>query len=80
MKRIRRFGLALAITVSLIFSIAAVKEQQSADPSGEPHYTSGNRMLRPANYREWVWLSSGLGMSYTPGPADQNPDFDNVFV
>lgn len=37
-------------------------------------------MVRPENYREWVWLSSGLGMSYTPGPPDQNPGFDNVFV
>ncbi len=54
--------------------------KQPAGESAEPRYTSDNRMLRPANYREWVWLSSGLGMSYTPGAADKNPDFDNVFV
>jgi len=57
-----------------------MRGQQPADSSGEPRYTADNRMLRPTKYREWVWLSSGLGMSYTPGPADSNPDFDNVFV
>jgi len=36
----------------------------------------------PANYREWVFLSSGLGMNYGPlaARADETPRFDNVFV
>jgi hypothetical protein len=49
----------------------------------EPRFTSDNRLLRPAGYREWVWLSSGLGMSYTPHVnenAAKDPPFDNVFV
>lgn len=71
-------GLALILAgVGLISTAAA---QQSASSSDEPRYTKDNHMLRPENYREWVWLSSGIGMSYTPGPADQNPGFDNVFV
>jgi hypothetical protein len=46
-------------------------------------YTSHGLMRRPDNYREWIFLSSGLGMTY--GPAGQtnaqgNPRFDNVFV
>jgi hypothetical protein len=45
----------------------------------EPAYTSSGDMLPPANYREWVYLSTGLGMSYTAKPADA-PNFDNVFV
>ena len=39
-------------------------------------------MLPPANYREWVFLSSGIDMSYSPQAAAM-PDhsmFDNVFV
>jgi hypothetical protein len=49
----------------------------------EPQYTSDGMMRMPANYREWVFLSAGLGMTY--GPAGQtngqgNPRFDNVFV
>lgn len=34
----------------------------------------------PENYREWVWLSSGLGMSYSAGVESDNPVFDNVFA
>ena len=38
-------------------------------------------MVLPDNYREWVWLSSGLGMSYTPGAGESDhPAFDNVFA
>jgi hypothetical protein len=34
----------------------------------------------PAGYREWVFLSSGLGMSYTSEQASGDPSFDNVFA
>jgi hypothetical protein len=56
---------------------------QTTPSSDAPQFTTGNRLLRPANYREWVWLSSGLGMSYTPRAsqtAEEQPQFDNVFV
>lgn len=41
----------------------------------------GKTMPLPNDYREWVWLSSGLGMSYSAeaGP-NSNPSFDNVFA
>jgi hypothetical protein len=44
-----------------------------------PTYTPAGEMLPPANYREWVYLSSGVDMSYTAKPADMTM-FDNVFV
>ena len=40
-------------------------------------------LMLPADYREWVFLSSGLGMTYGPLAAhapDDAPKFDNVFV
>jgi hypothetical protein len=38
-------------------------------------------LVLPANYREWIFLSSGLGMTYGPLAApDEKPRFDNVFV
>ena len=46
--------------------------------TAQVHYT-GSNMTRPDNYREWVWLSSGFGMSYSPG-TEADPLFDNVFV
>jgi hypothetical protein len=53
-------------------------------PAGDgPQFTPDGRLLKPEDYREWVWLSSGLGMSYgpaTPSDAAADPPFDNVFV
>jgi hypothetical protein len=46
----------------------------------EPQFTKDNRLVRPADYREWIFLSSGLGMTYGPTTAGANPRFDNVFV
>ena len=40
-----------------------------------------DNLVLPANYREWIFLSSGLGMTYGPLAApDAQPRFDNVFV
>ena len=46
-----------------------------------PRYTADGSLELPREYREWVFLSSGLDMSYTEGPAMQGASsFDNVFV
>jgi len=46
-----------------------------------PEFTSDGQLKRPTNYREWIYLSSGLGMVYGPAAkANPNPSFDNVFV
>ena len=44
--------------------------------------TADGKLAFPANYREWVFLSSGLGMTYGPAAAAAggDPMFDNVFV
>jgi hypothetical protein len=48
-----------------------------------PSYTTDGRMLFPTNYREWIFLTSDLDMSYTPaqiGDMKMNSAFGNVFV
>ena len=30
----------------------------------EPEFTKDNKLKRPADYREWIFLSSGLGLTY----------------
>ena len=46
-----------------------------------PAYTAGGDLKFPAKYREWVFLSSGLDMSYDPkGNASGMHMFNNVFV
>jgi hypothetical protein len=45
-----------------------------------PRHTASGGLALPADYREWIFLSAGLGMNYSPGGNDANPHFDNVFV
>jgi hypothetical protein len=52
-----------------------------AQSGGGPQYTKEGKLLLPADYREWVFLSSGLGMTYAQNPQpNASPLFDNVFV
>jgi hypothetical protein len=45
----------------------------------QPQFTAAGELKRPDSYREWIFLSSGLGMTY--GSANTGPErFDNVFV
>jgi hypothetical protein len=70
---------SIVVLLGLVAMLAGGTEQ----PGDGPQYGSGGKLMRPANYREWVWLSSGLGMSYGPlaqSEQDPNPPFDNVFV
>ena len=48
----------------------------------KPEFSGKGELQLPANYREWVYLSSGLGMTYGPAAQDRErePRFDNVFV
>src|SRR5580693_4053864 len=46
-----------------------------------PAYNAGGELIPPADYREWVYLSTGLDMSYSEAPAMMGHSmFDNVFV
>jgi hypothetical protein len=68
------------LAVSLLSLINAHAQQPAAE---EPRYTKEGQLVRPDNYREWIFLSSGLGMTY--GTVDSaatpsNQRFDNVFV
>jgi hypothetical protein len=52
----------------------------SAATSDGPAYAASGDMLPPTNYREWVYLSSGIDMSYSPKAMEMGSVFDNVFV
>jgi len=77
MKKVIPFVLAAgALTLMLA--------QQGSEPApGTPQFTSNNELVAPSDYREWIFLSSGLGMTYGPiGEANGSRPlmFDNVFV
>jgi hypothetical protein len=59
---------------------AATPSAESTSPTQTPTYTADGRLLFPANYREWVYLTSGVDMSYSPNAMMDHSMFDNVFV
>ena len=82
MSIVKRLAVVLGVMYGVAFSLAARAQQATPGNADGPRYTGGTSLVRPANYREWVFLSSGLGMTYTPpGSAPPpSPTFGNVFV
>jgi hypothetical protein len=71
---------AIALLCSTVFLlILGSKQSSSAETvTTNPAYV-GNKLVRPEGYREWIYLSSGLGMEYSP-VAGAPEAFTNVFV
>ncbi|MFC4526725.1 cytochrome P460 family protein [Dyella halodurans] len=72
-------SLLLAMVLAAQTSVAI--SDDSVGYLHQPSYTTDGRLIPPADYREWVFLSSGLDMSYNEkAMASSEPVFDNVFV
>ena len=78
----KRPAVVLALACGAAFSFVGSAQQP---PGDGPRYTNSTNLIRPADYREWTFLSSGLGMTYEDSSASQrpqqaSPSFGNVFV
>lgn len=66
------------------FVLAGVAARESATATGgegdTPHYSATGELQVPAQYREWVFLSSGVDMNYKQAAVPGHSTFDNVFV
>jgi Cytochrome P460 len=72
----------LAVILVLPAAFLALRPSTVAAPraaADAPQFTSDGKLMRPADYRRWIYLSSGFGMSYTQKPDDMQM-FTNVFV
>ena len=49
-----------------------------ADPA--PSYNASGELARPADYREWIYLTTGLDMFYGPAAAAMRRDGGSVFT
>jgi hypothetical protein len=45
-----------------------------------PTYTKDGDLVPPLQYREWIYLTTGMDMSYIPKANSDMSMFDNVFV
>ncbi|HKR85772.1 MAG TPA: cytochrome P460 family protein, partial [Terriglobales bacterium] len=69
----------LLLAFVLLISVAAFN-QTSSGPGSTPEYNDKGQLKLPELYREWIYLSTGLDMSYSPGGTMDHHMFDNVFV
>ena len=76
MKKVSAFSLAL-----LAAAVCGGAPESESGRVSAPQFTKDNELVRPKDYREWIYLTSGLGMSYGPDAKEAaDPPFDNVFV
>jgi hypothetical protein len=57
------------VLMALAFAATAAAQQ----------YTNAGEFILPRDFRNWVYLSSGIGMTYSNNP-NPSPRFSNVFV
>ncbi|HEY0161042.1 MAG TPA: cytochrome P460 family protein [Edaphobacter sp.] len=53
---------------------------KTADAGDGPTYTESGELRLPEKYREWIFLTSGIDMSYSSTADPAHSVFDNVFV
>jgi hypothetical protein len=67
-------GVVVLFAIWMALLTAGPKEK-----SRKPRYDAKGNLVRPADYRDWEFLSAGYGMDYSPAPGSREM-FTNVFV
>jgi hypothetical protein len=77
-----RIGLLAVAAFVLAASYGTPQAKQDENPSKNlPKYTADGHMEFPKDYRQWVFLTSGVDMTYNPMITKRDHSmFDNVFV
>jgi Cytochrome P460 len=68
--------LTAALLCAACFALLAASPEEKSD---KPQFDAKGQLLRPDTYREWMFLSAGYGMNYSPEPGSHEM-FTNVFV
>ena len=83
----RNIAMTLGVVGAAVCAASlAVTLGAQSEPGDGPRYVNGNELVRPDDYREWMFLSSGLGMTYEAeqvqeaGSGARPMRFQNVFV
>ena len=71
----KRILCVIVLAVICLTLLAAAPEEKMP----KPQYDEKGQLLRPTDYREWMFLSAGFGMNYSPEPGSHEM-FTNVFV
>ena len=75
-----RKNIALVLVLAVLGVILSLAQQSPAENT-RLEYTNDGKLVLPKDYRQWVFLSAGIGMTYSADAAPNgNPPFENVFV
>lgn len=67
--------------VAVVLFLAAGLLLRAAPSPSAPQYASNGDLKLPENYRQWIYLTTGFDMSYSPNATQMDHHmFDNVFV
>jgi len=80
-----RILVAVVCLLIAAFAVSLVSRSTEAVHAGDnavPAYNDKGDLRPPRDYREWIYLTSGIDMSYSPKAMDMQGQsvFDNVFV
>jgi len=76
--RLAIYGLGMGLVVAAI-GVVAGRSQPASTAAAQ--FTAEGKLVRPVDYRRWVYVSSGFGMSYNANAGGNGePAFTNVFV
>ena len=76
----KTFAIALTGLALIALTLRVTRSQTPASGTPGPQFTADGKLVRPEGYRRWVYVSSGLGMSYSQKADDSMQMFTNVFV
>src|SRR3546814_9586229 len=84
MKLPRYTGLSLLLLgAAALASLASMPAAYGADApiASAARYTADGKLLLPPDYREWIFLTSGIDMAYSEdGQPPMHSMFDNIYV
>ena len=69
-----------AVALALICVAAIGLNSQTTPQAPAPQFTPDGKLVLPKDYREWIFLSAGIGMTYGAPAQDGRQDFDDAFV
>lgn len=80
MNLLRRACLSLLLSAAALASAPAAYGAD-ASVATAARYTADDKLLLPADYREWIFLTSGIDMAYSEGgQPPMHSMFDNIYV
>ena len=84
MKSLHLMTAAACLLLTAFLTQSGARAQQGpAGAADEPRFTGANELMRPTDFREWIFVTSGLGMTYNEvvaGVTARVPNFTNVYV